>query len=197
MTGIRYNSFKNLGEFQRYKLIQCSENLIKEEVHDEFIIKEIFSENHRFIAPKPKLKGVTFGQFIFADTWFTEYRATSEKNNLYRFISSWYPEENTTFSEEQTEQNIHFFEKQHAPLLDAVVVNYELIREWLSRVYPLVFIKEENNSLPKNKHNMWIKIFEGLVGDDIVNHNRYTELPVHNVFRFMTNKIKESMRRKK
>jgi hypothetical protein len=76
------------------------------------------------------------------------------------------------------------------------------VREWLSDVYPLIFIKSDNDEIGKKLKkrqpvNSWIKIFENLVGDDIVNHDNYANMPIHNIFRFMTAKIKENMKRKR
>ena len=99
--------------------------------------------------------------------------------------------------------------------LEAIAINYGLVREWLSDAYPLIFIKnEEKNQNPESSikypesspdsyrgqnpaHNSWIKIFESLIGDDIVNHDKYAALPIHNVLRFMSEKIKQNMKRRK
>ena len=60
---------------------------------------------------------------------------------------------------------------------------------------------DENYEKPKKTHKNpgnsgWIKIFENVVGDDLVNHDRYAILPLHNVLRWMTTKIIENIKRK-
>ncbi|NQU85800.1 MAG: hypothetical protein HQ541_08575, partial [Mariniphaga sp.] len=77
--------------------------------------------------------------------------------------------------------------------------------EWLSKVYPLIFFKQQEDldaappkepvEKPKNNSN-WVKILDSIVGDDIINMDKYAELSVHNVFRYMTKQYKESLKNK-
>ena len=41
----------------------------------------------------------------------------------------------------------------------------------------------------------WVKIFDNLVSDDLVNADKYAAMPVHTVFRYITRKIKENAKR--
>jgi hypothetical protein len=56
---------------------------------------------------------------------------------------------------------------------------------------------ESEKPMPKKKSNSsWLKILENIVGDDLINHERYALLPLHNVFRWMTAKIIANSKRK-
>jgi hypothetical protein len=73
---------------------------------------------------------------------------------------------------------------------------------WLALAYPLIFQEKAENPPSGDKptdggrrQSPWIKVFDGLVGDDLINRDRYAELPVHTVLRFMTEKSKERMRK--
>jgi hypothetical protein len=52
-------------------------------------------------------------------------------------------------------------------------------------------VAEQSRSQGSN----WVKVYESLVGDDIVNQDKYSALPVHTVFRYLTTKLKENGRR--
>ena len=92
---------------------------------------------------------------------------------------------------------------------EAVVINYKLMQKWLTDLYPLIFgredtksMKDEDHSDPqaKNKNKIqrdpmgWVKVYDALVGDDIVNQERYAGLPLHSVLRYITKQIKENMK---
>lgn len=201
MTGISIRKIRRLDEFHRFKLLQLLTVFTEIKPHPGFIIGRIACLNTVLYAPKPKLQGVTFGQFIFAESYFSNYQTDNKPDDLCKFVASLYLPEGAQFSESLLERNFFMLKEANMEIPEAVSINYLLVREWLCLAYPLIFLKEEEDAeAPKPKHTSrdgWIKIFESLVGDDIVNHERYALLPVHNVFRYMTAKIKESMKRKK
>jgi hypothetical protein len=202
MTGIKKYVIKKLADFQRLKLMQLFSVFYDAKSFNSFIIKEINLHGTVLLAPRPKLGGVTFGQFIFADTWYTDYQISENINDLHRFVASLYLPKGQPFSEEIVEKSIKTISHESQAKLEAISLNYMFVREWLSDVYPLIFIKSDNDEIGKKLKkrqpvNSWIKIFENLVGDDIVNHDNYANMPIHNIFRFMTAKIKENMKRKR
>jgi hypothetical protein len=75
-----------------------------------------------------------------------------------------------------------------------------LILVWLQKCYPLIFQEKAETSQDLSssdkqpKQSQWLKIFESLVGDDLINRDRYAELSVHAVLRYLTNKYKENAR---
>ena len=149
------------------------------------------------------LKGVTFGQFIFADSFFRNYSETKNPEEMNRFLATLYLPQGKVFKEKYIEQNSSLMRKADRATRDAIHLNYILIFEWLMDLYPLVFPRDPgvNNPDPGNKIKQrdpraWIKIFESLVGDDIIHQNEYANLPVHHVFRYFTKNIKNTMKRK-
>ena len=161
-----------------------------------------------FFSPKPKLKGFTFGQFIFADTHFGNYMEAKKPEELHRFVASLYLPAGKKFDENIIEETYTQIAKTDTETLEAIVINYTLLREWLAQVYPMIFVKDSfdsaqddkkpasGNEKPASSNNGWIKIFENLVGDDLVNHDKYANLPIHNVLRFLTKRIKENIKKK-
>ena len=72
--------------------------------------------------------------------------------------------------------------------------NWGLVQLWLQKAYPLLF-PEGDEAKPRvthRKRSPWIAIFEDLVGDDIVNGDKYAMLPIHTVLKHLTKKIKQN-----
>jgi hypothetical protein len=208
LTGIKPRILKRLDPYQQYKLLELVEFVNKLEPYNAFIIGSIQLNGKPFAAPNPMLKGMSFGRFIFADSFFRNYNETSNPEELNRMLAALYLPAGRKFKE-------NYIEK-HAPLMaavkpatrEAIRLNYMLVFEWLMDVYPMVFPREQPEtrnpagadlqSVPKTRDpRAWVKIFESLVGDDIVNQNKYSSLPVHTVFRYFTRNIKENMKSRK
>ena len=205
MTGIRKISANLLSDFERYNLMKLFDPFMEVKPYNAFIIPEIYHYNKIFCAPKFKLSGVTFAQFIFVESFFTDYQTDKKTINLHKFIASLYLLQNHSFNENEINENAALISKIKPEIIEAIVINYVLIREWLAQSYPLIFEQGEEETTeekpkPKTHKNPgnsgWIKIFENIVGDDLINHDRYALLPLHNVLRWMTTKIKESRKNK-
>ncbi len=203
MTAIPKISADLLTDFDIFSLMQLFDPFMEVKPYDTFIIPEIYAPVKYFYSPNRKLIGMTFAQFIFIESYFTDYQTDKNPIHLHKFIASLYLERNKNFDETKITENATTISKTKPEILDAIVINYVLIREWLAQSFPLVFQEgepDEDKKKPKTHKNPgntgWIKIFENIVGDDLINHDRYAMLPLHNVLRWMTNKIKESFKRK-
>jgi hypothetical protein len=201
MTNIREFRIKKLEDYYRYALMNLFEPFTEIKPYHSFIIPHINTPIGGIASPKPKLAGMTFGQFIFAESYFTSYQADKNEVDLHKFIASLYLTPNHPFKEEEIVGMALAVQVTKPEILDAIVINYVLIKEWLAVAYPLVFQHDEETEEPKthkkpNNNSGWLKIFESVVGDDLINQDKYAALPLHNVLRWMTNKIKENMKRK-
>lgn len=205
MTGIKKISTNLLSDFDRYSLMNLFDPFMDLKPHNAFIIPEIKTSGKIFCSPKSKMAGVTFAQFIFVESYFTDYQTDKKPSDLHKFIASLYLEQNHSFNENEIGANASLVSQAKPEMLEAIVINYVLIREWLAQSYPLIFEQreeetDEEKQKPKTHKNPgnsgWIKIFENIVGDDLINHDRYALLPLHNVLRWMTVKIVENIKRK-
>jgi hypothetical protein len=209
MTGIPARIVNRMSQFHRFALFSLFIIFDNIKPHNAFIINQVTCKNKILVSPAAKLKGVTFGQFIFADMLFETYSETKLNADLHRFVAALYLPVNTVFNEDIIDENAALVAAASPEISDAIAINYQLVREWLCNVYPLVFPQADVEQPATSNHqpetsiqkpasrNAWIKIFESLVGDDIVNHAKYGQMPVHNVFRYMSEKIKQNMKRKK
>jgi hypothetical protein len=155
-----------------------------------------------FYAPSPKLKGVTFGQYIFADTYFANYQELQKEIDLNKFIASLYLGMNEKFEERLIQERFESIGKLDLNIRQAIVLNFQLIHEWLALAYPLIFQKHEQvlndetrNPEPVSRNSSpWIKVFQNFVGDDILHDDVWASKPVNTIFAYMTRKYKENAR---
>ena len=202
MTGIPVRTIRRLSNFEVFQLNKLFSFITTSPAHNAFIIDKITIARCTYFAPLSKLKKMSFGQFIFADTHFGNWHEKQEPAEAALFLASLYLPKNTKFSEDITEKNAKIFSRANMETAGAVTLNYRLIKEWLANAYPLVFQAGEPGSgnqepsKPRDQ-NAWIKIFESMVGDEIINHDSWADMPIHTVLRYMNRKIKENMKRKK
>jgi hypothetical protein len=206
MTGLSKRIIKKLDDYQRFQLIELFDTFHSDKSYNEFILDKLFCGEIVLFRPEPKLKGVSFGQFIFIDTHFTDYQRTSSQEDLNKFIAATYLPFGQTFTEKSIENNHKTVAKLDLITKEAVIINYHLIRDWLCEVYPLVFQKEnetqDENQNPikkekpkKNTNNGWLNILDNIIGDDIINQDKYSNLSLHSTLRFLTNKIKTNLKK--
>ena len=213
MLGINTAIVKRTSLFERYLLMEYFEFLKKPKACDEFKIKylsfsvtPIWKLRTRILAPPPKLKGVTFGQFVFADTYFSIYQKDGNESDLNSFIASLYLPANAVFSEAAIQKNARIVATTDIAIREAIALNWVLINEWLVLAYPLIFRRkqelesevpaENDDDKPVIDTNVWIKIFENFVGDDLLHDDQWAAKPVNTIFRYMTRKCKENASRK-
>ncbi|MFY9150831.1 MAG: hypothetical protein WAO52_02365 [Prolixibacteraceae bacterium] len=211
LSGIKTRILKRMDEYQIFKLSELLEFISDRNPHHEFIIRKLSVSHHLLLyAPSPKLKGVTFGQFIFADTYFANYQESQKEEDLNKFIASLYLGQNEKFEERLIQQRFESIGKLDLNMRQAIVLNYQLIHEWLALAYPLIFQKQEQVINKIDRHpelvsgsvqnsqsstNSWIKIFQNFVGDDILHDDQWAAKPVNTIFAYMTRKYKENARK--
>lgn len=212
MSGLKKGILKRLSDFENYKIMELIDFIGDQKPHHEFIIRKL--SIHRkglvFYAPEDKLKGITFGQFIFADTYFANYQHSNDETDLNKFIASLYLKKGEPFDEIQIQDHHSKIGKIDKNTREAIVLNYQLMHEWLTLAYPLIFQKREELTSTSSENdaakspvpqpiesrdpNIWIKVFQNFVGDDILHDEIWAAKPVNTIFSFMTRKYKENAR---
>lgn len=219
MSGLPIRVLKRTDDYERFKLMEQLEFISDRRAFHEFIIQEIrlsklIRPAREYVmrgpllhAPEPKLKGVTFGQFIFADTYFSNYLESNDETDLNKFIAALYLRKDEKFDEQLIQKRYSAVGKIDRITREAIVINYQLIHEWLSLAYPLIFqrrremseiaLSPEREAVEgKGDSNVWIKVFQNFVGDDILHDDMWASKPVNTIFAYMTRKYKESARSK-
>lgn len=221
MSGLPMRVLKRTDDYERFKLMEQLEFISDRRAFHEFIIQEIrLSKLIRpareygmrgplLHAPEPKLKGVTFGQFIFADTYFSNYLESNDETDLNKFIAALYLRKDEKFDESLIKARYPYVAKIDRTTREAIVINYQLIHEWLSLAYPLIF--QRRNEIQAESHpelvsgsdkkttrdsSVWIKVFQNFVDDDILHDDIWASKPINTIFQYMTRKYKENARGK-
>ena len=200
LTGIRRTILKRLSSFQLLQLSKLIDFIgTAGSSHYCFIISELIYHSRVFIAPKPKLEGLTFSQFIFLDSFYNDFARLKSESYLNKFVATLYLPYNEQFNNETIESRIQTISQIPLDHRNAIALNYSLIIFWLQKAYPLIFPQtydqDEKPEAPQPSNNSaWLKIFESLVGEDLINRDRYAQLPLHTVLKHMTKKYKENAR---
>ena len=200
MLGVKQNIAEKLTDFQRYSIAVELEFMQDFKPIYLFMIPSIKGLK----APRPRLEGMSFAQFMYVDTYFEVSVLTDDNSQLAKFIGCLYLPDGKPFDEKLIQERAHYVSLFFRPEeKTAISLNYRLVKEWLCSQYPLLFQApvpetsdlEETLSTKNKRGSDWVKVYESLVGDDIVNQDKYAELPLHTVFRYLTSKIKENARR--
>ena len=187
MSGLPRNVIRRLSDFQKLRIIEMLSFLSEISPYHEFIIPKVGP----FTRPKPRLKDELFGTFIFAESYFLGYESTFDPKDLDRFIVCYY--RNQPFRENQIEINAHAIRKVDNLIKQAIYINYVLIRQYLALAYPNVFRTSDNPSAAQKSN--WVDVLDAIIGEDIVNHDNYTKLPVSAVLRFQDKQILKNQKR--
>ncbi len=199
LTGISKKLMKKLSSYELFQLSEAIDFIGQAgNSHSAFIINRIPGTD--FVSPKPKLGDITFGQFIFTESYYNDWLETKEVDALNNFIASLFLTQDEKFNSETIACNAIKIKLVDLDIRQSIAFNYGLILTWLQKCYPLIFQDkaETSHAMPspneQTKQSQWLKIFESLVGDDLINRDRYAELSVHAVLRYLTNKYKENAR---
>jgi hypothetical protein len=181
--GIKTEISRRLDSYQRFCILRNLRFVSEQEPLGNFIIKTIAG----FRAPDNNLRGVIFGAFIFGDTYYQNY-ISGKKEDLNRFIACYYLD--GRFDEKKVEENARIISSEPLEIREAIAINYVLIREWLARLYPNVFQKADPTK-KREKFKGWVEVFDMVVGDDVVNEDKYAEKPLSSILRYLNRKMKE------
>ncbi len=178
---------RRLDSYQKFSILRQLKYLRQSDTCDMFIITRL-SGLH---APERYLRNVTFGQFIFGDTYWLSY-IDGRKEDLNNFLACFYTA--GKFSDSDIEKNAALISQESRKKREAIAFNYGLIREWLAKRYKYVFEKQTKKR-KRTRSNGWVGVFDAVVGDDIINADKYADTPLSQVLRYMDNKIKEQIKK--
>ena len=183
------------------------------------------SESSRFfirrighlLAPTDALGGMTLQQFMTVDTFFIQYADSitdenpqGDRQRLCRMVAALYlrPEE-TYFAEREGERvadiegNAKQLEKLPLHMVWGVYLNWVMIRNWLSRAYPLLFPAPDDSKEGRKdgnthtrKRSAWLDTFDAFMGDDIAHLDTYRKMAATDAFRLMNRRMRAAATKK-
>lgn len=198
MLDLPVHVLRRIEPYQRYVLSKSLHFLQDTMPMNQFII----GHTNGLHAPAKGLANVSFGEFIFMDTYFLDL-CDDEKMALHhsirhKFIACLYtPLVKGKRPEFTGAVNTSKAEKVNALFKQGIVLNYGLVRTWLERAYPLVFPKEEKSAKKgiKKQGNGWIDVLNCLVGDDLLSEEQWLKKPCCRVLDFMNRQIKQNRKK--
>ncbi len=193
MLDIPRNIVRRISSEHRYEIGRLLDFIGDEKATlQRFIIKSI----GKLKAPADRLTDITFAEFIHFDTFFIDYNETFSTADMHKFAACLYALHENGKRKEFT-GNIDTSGVEHVPLhiLRAIEINYSLVRRWLALAYPEIFPANSSGNKKSNTGG-WLSVFDSLVGDDIVNEDKYAKMPLHEALRYMNRKIKENRKLK-
>lgn len=147
-------------------------------------------------APQAKLSGMSFQQFMTIDTYYTWYLQTKNKQYLLQMCSCCYLQPEEDFFQLDPDERVEYWNGCDEMKLNAVMLQWTLIKEWLSSAYSYLFPQGEAVANGKDGKvqvsNAWIEIFDTLVADDLTRVETYKRLECMEVIRIVNYKIREN-----
>ncbi|MBQ8223989.1 MAG: hypothetical protein IJZ86_01300 [Bacteroides sp.] len=202
--GLSEKQLLKIDPFLLYKLTELM-GFLKElrAVHTAFFLPSLPG---KLLAPAGKLKGMSFQQFMTVDTFFSWYVTTEKGVYLDRFVAALYLKEKESYMPGADEMGVDLDARAktvgHLPfdLKYAIMVNWVLIRSWLSRSYIHLFPEGEpaensKGDRVKAKPVDWLSVFDAFVGDNVADMDAYKSLPCMDAFRLLNRRIKEAKKK--
>lgn len=193
--GISKRMAAKLPSFFKLKIIDEINQLTKSRFAGSFYINKIKCGKQWLYAPGEKLKGVSFGQFIFIDAWFND----PDPESINKFIAHLYLPANTEFNEDECLKRASVL-KLDSTIREAIALNYSFFYQYFQDAYPLLFIppseKPGNESISKYDPRGWLKVYEQVRGDDIINDEKYAGVPVNTMLRYLNESVKQQAKTK-
>lgn len=193
MLNVSKRIVKRFSLLQIYELASLFDFIQKDQKVSSFTLESLHVPGIGTLhAPLPKLQEMTFMQFVYVDTFYMNYATNPRPETLYNLVSYLYSPK-SGFDKLSADLNTDKIKKLNHETLEAISLNYGLIRKWITERYPLVFPKQKADRLEKkNENSSWLDVFDNVVGDDLKDRDKYATTPINAVFRFITKKIKES-----
>ena len=180
--------------------------------HNSFVIEQLPGTDLH--APGERLKGCSLQQFMTADTYFQLFAIHPDgEEYLNQFVAALYLRHGEYFNPDECQvpserkraakvdmwRNISTVATVEKNYRMAVYLNFLLIHAWLSKAYPLLFPRSEEQEgkwISNVKPTDWLMVFDAFVGDNVAEMRQYQMMPATDAFRVMNRRIKNNMNKK-
>lgn len=195
--GISKRLVNKFSKFEQYKLIECAEFISDPKAKvNYFYLKSI--PGTYLHSPEPRLKNISFEQFMLFDTFFFDYINDPKEINLRKFLACIYTKKNEDISDFDFNNRLKYIAKKiDNATMYAIFLNYTFIRQWLSGAFSSMFeykvAKLQEEKAVKNKKTNrpdWNAILDGFIGDDILHEEQYKKIKCLRAFKTINNRIK-------
>ena len=198
--GITRKIVKQFSKYEMYKLTELTSFALNPTGSVDFFYVESITGTS-LLAPRAKLSNITIEHFALFDTYFFEYANTPTPENLCRFVATLYLKWRENITEVDFEERMKYVAKHvDAASQYAIFMNYIFLRKWLSKACRFLF-QEADDGIETQSNRKFVKptkpnrpdwngIIDGLVGEDILHYEEYTQMKCMLAFKTINNRIK-------
>lgn len=201
--GLSGSLIKRLGHYDKYKILELVEFVRDARVpFSDFFLPAVPGTD--LLAPGIRLAGMCFQQFMMVDTFFLKYVATEKKVYLDQMVAALYIRANERYVIQDKDTDVVLLDiagrlpeiqRVDNAVKIAIFLNFILIKRWLGGAYVHLFPESESAGITSRKSAKsvnWLELFDGFVGDNIPDMDKYQAMSVLDAFRIMNRKIREA-----
>lgn len=151
----------------------------------------------RLYAPNYMLAGCSLQQFMAIDSYYSYYLTTKKEEFLSQMMAAIYLRKSEGFVVDTEHSSLPpldkrtlFFGRCSKELRMAVLLNWVMIKNWLSGLFPNMFPKSASGD-GKGKAADWLALFDSFVGDNVPYMEHYQRMECMDAFRIINRKIAE------
>lgn len=193
-----------LTKFELYKLTELTGFAVKPNGSTNFFYLEEIPGTS-LLSPTNRLGNVTMEHFALFDTFYFQYINDATEDKLIKFVSALYLKKKEKITEIDIEKRMKYISKNvDKYTLYAIFMNYMFLRKWLSKSFTDLFDDAEADETrpsrrkyvkpaPVKKGNNlpdWVSIIDGMVGEDVLKYDEYTQMPCIRAFKLIDKRIK-------
>lgn len=192
-------SLKMLARLDHFQLYMLTQRVrIDGKFTNRFVVKNL----GRLNSPEDKLQNVSFQQFISVDQLYGWYIYTEKREYLDLMLANLYIEPGKTFFDGNYSERVKYIKSLDEKELYPAVVNWMLIKNWLSHSYKDLFSSSSTSQemtmkgkRKKPRPGNWLEVFDALVGDNLAYIEQYKHLNCMDALRIINNRIKNNKKK--
>jgi len=149
----------------------------------------------KYTGPRYKMKDISFGQFIYADTFFLRYMSKKDPGDLDKLVATLYCR--GEFKASRVDLTAHRRRRYSVAKKQAILLFFMAGRRHMIDCFPLLFPKKAEAEQEKKGTFSWGDVLIALVADYPHEKDKVEKLDVYFAFRYLEEQIRKSNELKK
>ena len=190
-----------LSKFELYKLTELTEFAVNPNGSVNFFFMDQIPGTS-LQSPRPRLSNITIEHFAIFDTYFFEYVNKKTDDKLNQFIAALYLKPKEVITGVDMNQRIASVSSRVDQATKyAIFMNYIFLRRWLAGSFKFLFSSDEPSDEKESKRRKqpskslsnlpdWTGMIDDLIGDDIINEEKYRQAKCITAFKTINTRIK-------